>query len=323
MNHNKYDSSVIIFTRLGSLYDQNQCGLTHLAEHVLVSFDKKRTDESKKKYVVTAHTSYDSMAFIIKYCQTAVNENEIREVMNAILNGDSIEWDLFYACRKDVLEEIKRDNAGMRAFVGRCRNEILFRHLPLGDINTVASLTKEQLEQFLVSYYLPIEKEIVRIRFDIIQKTYNIEYFNKNKVSRSSGKRAMIEYINEDIMHVLFNVIYAEHNNSKESIWIRNIMNQIYIEYFGKKRLREVKEVLLSKALFEKTLNYLRKSYEGMSFFDIDNINYQISKCLASDSSFFSLSDIKDYLYGMDVTGMFHSYKQYITDSQIIIHDLG
>lgn len=308
-------SLLVLFIEVGSFLDGESNGISHLVEHLLVSFDKKRI--SREKYQIIAATSYNYMEFSISFNKKYISRDQIIEILNNIALAKTIDWDMLQECKEDVLKEISYKSIHQLTFLNKLSNERYLKYLPLGKSKVVEIITKKDINNYINKYYLNAKKKIVFVDSCNIESLYNINFIKvggkKKECFINSSKQCKVdEYIFDDIIYIIYNKFY---NKNDKYIILNNIINIKYIECDDKERL---KKILLDKKLFFKALLYICYQYKKCKRLNIEIINKIIITGLSTKTNFFQLNDIRQFLFSNTIFKLFKLYKEYFNEIIII-----
>lgn len=158
-------SSVHVGFKMGAMYEQkNEKGICHFIEHMLFKGTKKRNNHQINQELeeragsYNAYTDYNSTVFSI----TALTEElsaSIELLSDMMINSTFPEEEIEKE-RKVILAEIKTDLDDVEQYSYKKINETAFksgplRHAVIGSEKTIKAFTKEKLENYYHTHYIP------------------------------------------------------------------------------------------------------------------------------------------------------------------------
>lgn len=295
-----------LFIKLGSMVgDIENSGITHFLEHLLVSFDKKRTDEEKKAYIIQAYTTYDYMCFIVYYNFCIVSDDMASNILQNIRRAHTIEEDLFNECKDDVIQEIKQYRQSKEKIFARIGEKEYIDKLPIGKIEQVANLTPVKIDDFIKNKYIKAKSILLNV------KIKNNRYDLRTIPTMNTYSDNTYKIFNMLFYELVFWICISCINISMEKFHILMNDDKVYISV-PKQYMTNLKIDLQNKKYFKTCLDYISKRYSNVCEYNLD---YQIQiagDCLLKNERIIKLCDIKNILRTRSKYWLYTKYRKYL-----------
>lgn len=183
-----------IWVKAGGRYEKKALsGISHFVEHMLFKGTKKRTTKEIKENIegvggmLNAFTSEESTCYFVKIPKRKLEH--AYDVLQDMVNDATLSVTEFNKERTVILEEIKMYLDLPSQHVHEVMSELLWANQPLGrpiagTIETVSEMSRNQLYQYVQSYYHP--KNILITASGDIEHDYFKEITARYFSSRSS-----------------------------------------------------------------------------------------------------------------------------------------
>lgn len=149
-------SAIIMSINIGSNQDGDQLGIAHLLEHMLLSFDRFRSDDNVANYTITGKTNFDTTVYTIV---SDDNKDDVEQgfcVMSKIKNGTFLNENRFSVIKEDVMNEIlytENKKLENELFELLFENEESKMNPPVGNYDCVAKINFKDLCNFFEDTY--------------------------------------------------------------------------------------------------------------------------------------------------------------------------
>lgn len=315
----RYLCSMMLYVSAGSFMDGEDRGISHVAEHMLVVYDKRRSLRSRSIYEITAHTSYEYMIFIIKYDGRILLPREVKRMLQTIASGRTLDWTRLEECKEDVLKEIEFCRQG-QVSVLECTGETgLIPHLPLGESQSVQCISKEKLESYISEIFREAKKKYISVTPSKgNQYKIRIQPMGNHLVYRKAVMESLIQkYIFQDILYIICKTINQKENAL--AVQMYSIRNQNYIVFTCQEYKKRFQCLLFDKKQFLKTLVYLRYQYIGVYKFDMNNMNQLVAASIQKNLPLYQARELRKVLYWTRGKKLYPRYTEYVRSLSIIV----
>lgn len=268
-----------IWVRIGGRYEKKDLsGISHFVEHMLFKGTKNRTTKEIKENIegvggmLNAFTSEESTCYFVKIPRHKLEH--AYDVLQDMVNDAILSVGEFNKERTVILEEIKMYLDLPSQHVHEVMSELLWANQPLGrpiagTIETVSGLSRNQLYQYVKSYYHP--KNILITASGDIEHDYFKEITTRYFSSRSgktlskfqpvknslNGKANRFRFINKKTEQTHFVIGFHGLPRNHEDRYKLGVLNVILGGNMSSRLFEQVRE--------QRGLAYEIKS--GLSFF--------------------------------------------------------
>lgn len=295
-----------LYIKLGSVDgDGDYPGRTHLLEHLLVAFDKNRTEEDRRRYIIQAHTTFEYMCFIIYYNRQLVSDKIVYGILYDIKMARSIQIELFETCKEDVIREIERFRPNKEKIFINIGNPLYVKRLPIGMSEVVSTMTPIVIEELIRQKYLNAETNLVHIK--IGRSYYKLKEEQKSVYYVPNSRMILNIIFNE----IVFFICAVEMKLSMLEFHMTMIAGKQYIT-IASQYLVEVRERLGDEGLFKKSLKKVYRRYAKAQEFSLEQQIQIMGECLCEQKNFFKLRDVKYVLSVRSRKWLYMKYKEYL-----------
>jgi|GEM_PF-6124870 len=304
-----------LYIKLGSMDgDTEYSGMTHFLEHLLVSFDKKRTEEEKNYYIIQAYTTFSYMCFIIYYNFCMVSDDMASNILQKIRRAHTIEKNLFNECKDDVIQEIKQYRQSKeRIFVHIGEKEYIDK-LPIGNSERVANITPVIMTDFIKNKYIKAKSILLNIK--VKNNRYELRTIPPINTYSDNTYKILNMLFYELVFWFCINCI----NISMEEFHILMLEEKVYL-FISKQHMANLKIDLQNKKYFEICLDNIAKRYSKACEYSLE---YQIQiagDCILKNEKILELCDVKNILRTRSRYWLYTRYRKFIYDLIILEHN--
>lgn len=295
-----------LYIHLGSLEgDAGYSGRTHLLEHLLVAFDKYRSEKDRKRYIIQAKTTFEYMCFIVYYNRYMVSDNEVYDILLNIRLARSIQSRLFENCKEDVIQEIRKFRPNREKVFVNIGNPMYVERLPIGKIEDVSAMTIPLIEKFISEKYRKAGTKLVYIT--VGKSHYRLKESREMTTCKVNTQRVLNMIFYEIIF---FNFL----NGMKFSLseFHMTVMNDRLFVAVDDSRVADVGEKLENVKMFKKSLGKVRKRYSNANEFNLEQQIQIAGECLFEHEKILRLKNVKYMLRTRSWQRLYNGYRRYL-----------
>lgn len=300
-----------LYIKLGSMEDGDYPGRTHLLEHLLVAFDKDRTEEERRQYIVQAHTTFEYMCFTVYYNRHLVSDEAIYDILNDIRMAHSIRAEMLEPCKEDVIQEIERYRADKEKIFVNIGNPVYVDRLPIGRREAVSALKLSDIEELIEQKYLRAETNLLRIKIGKLRYRLREE---RNVTVHAADSQRVLNTIFYDI--VFFACAFGMKLSMNE--FHMTMMDGRLFTAFAGQYMADAKEKLENVQLFKKSLRKVRSRYAKAQEFGLDQQIQIAGECFCAHERILRLKDVKHVLRVRGWRWLYNRYRKYIETMTIL-----
>lgn len=236
-------NAIIMSVNVGSNLDGDKLGMAHLLEHMLLCFDRFRSNGNLDNYTIIGKTYFDTTIYTFISDDIVDNIEKGLSILSKIKNGDFLCDKKFAVIKEDVLNEIlytRNKKLEKELFELLFKNEKCKMNPPVGDYSCVDKIKFKDLCEFF-----------------------------ENTYRKSDYRLALLSDLNEEYIKSEFSFFFSEENiDSSKDIFVGLNEKKVYVWDFYKGLGIYIK--LSSDSFFNKTIN--KRVVEDMSGMVIEEL---------------------------------------------------
>ena len=304
-----------LYIHLGSLEgDVDYSGRTHLLEHLLVAFDKRRTEEERRRYIIQAKTTFDYMCFTVYYNHYMVSDAEVHDILFSIRSARSIQSRMFEECKEDVIQEIRKFRSNREKIFVNIGNPMYVERLPVGRIEDVSAMTLPIIQKFVQEQYRKAEAELVHIT---VGRLYYQLKESRNMIAYKVDSQRVLNMIFYEI--VFFNFIIGM-GLSLAEFHMTIVSGRLFVMIVDSYAV-DVEEKLKDVKIFKTGLREVRKRYANANEFNLEQQIQIAGECLCGHERILRLKNVRYMLKIQSWHRLYNEYKRYLKNMTILSVD--
>lgn len=311
--YNECRSAVILYVGSGSRLDAGQSGLSHLVEHMLVehAYDQIEGSMHMFDFYVIAHTTYEYMAFEFRYNEMKVDTEYVIGVVNQVMNARTVDFQNMITCKKDIIMEIK-EQSNNHKWLQRIYGNSYEQYVPLGDKSVIERINEQELNDYILNYYLTAPKCCVAIEPNRFKQKYRITVlYGDMWNNQSDGEyESALEYIFDDIIYL--NLCDLKKAKMIQNYQFHRAENRKYLEVVTNYNETELINILSDEKKFYRFMRLLGWKYLWVKKFDLSNVCQIVIDGIHRNTRFFQMDDIHKILYWKKHKQYYKPYQNYV-----------